>query len=179
MYYEYDLLFPLFRLDPTNAQFWRGHEQVRLRRKTFDVLRHLVEHPGQLITKDVLIETVWAGMAVSDSLPAICVRELRKALGDDARTPRFIETAHGRGYRFIAEVTAMAQLNPATVSSSLPTGHKPIVNEHDAERDWLRHQYANYPSRKGENRQAAGTAPTVLAEQLAKRAKCLKTNVKR
>ena len=90
--------FPPFRLDRENAQLWRGDQEIRLRRKTFDVLLYLVDHPGQLVTKAALLDTIWAEVTVSDSMPATCVAELRKALGDEARLPRFIETAHGRGY---------------------------------------------------------------------------------
>lgn len=92
------LLFPPFRFDPVNEQLWRGVEVISLRRKTFAVLRYLLEHPGQLVTKEQLLEAVWPKTYVSDSMPTICVRELRKALGDESKTPRFIETVHGRGY---------------------------------------------------------------------------------
>ena|SRR6516164_7370347 len=98
-------LFPPFRLDPANQQLWREDAEVRLRRKTFEVLRHLIENRAQLVTKAALLDAVWPEVAVSDSMPALCVTELRKALGDDAATPRFVETVHGRGYRFIAQVT--------------------------------------------------------------------------
>ena len=98
-------LFPPFRLDPLNAQLWRKDREIILRRKTFDFLRYLVEHAGQLVTKAMLLDAVWPGVMVSDSMPATCVKELRKVLGDDGRRPRFIETAHRRGYRFIARVT--------------------------------------------------------------------------
>ena len=70
-----------------------------------EVLRHLIENRAQLVTKAALLDAVWPEVAVSDSMPALCVTELRKALGDDAATPHFIETVHGRGYRFIAQVT--------------------------------------------------------------------------
>jgi TolB-like protein len=94
-----------FRLDLVNAQLWRDNEEIVLRPKTFEVLRYLTGHPRQLVTKTALLDAVWAGVTVGDSMPAICIGELRKVLGDDARTPHFIETVHGRGYRFIAEVS--------------------------------------------------------------------------
>src|SRR5277367_6633373 len=97
-------IFPPFRLDSDNARLWRGTKEIRVRRKTFYVLCYLTEHPGQLVTKTALLDAVWPDVSVSDSLPAISVRELRKALGDAAQTPRFIETVQRRGYRFIAEV---------------------------------------------------------------------------
>ena len=65
-------------------------------------MRYLLDHPGQLVTKAALLDAVWSEVSVSDSMPATCVTEIRRALGDDAKTPRFIETVHRRGYRFIA-----------------------------------------------------------------------------
>jgi DNA-binding winged helix-turn-helix (wHTH) protein len=91
-----------------NVQLWRDNQEVRLRRKSFEVLRYRVEHPGQLATKAMLLDAVWGDVAVADTMPAICVGELRRALGDEAKAPQFIETVHGRGYRFIAKVTSTA-----------------------------------------------------------------------
>jgi DNA-binding winged helix-turn-helix (wHTH) protein len=98
--------FPPFHLDVVNEQLWRGPEQIHLRPKTFAALRYLVEHSEQLVTKEALFQVLWPGTYVSDSVLMVCIRELRKALGDEARAPRFIETVHGRGYRFIAEVVS-------------------------------------------------------------------------
>jgi DNA-binding winged helix-turn-helix (wHTH) protein len=103
-------LFASFRLDPIDEQLWCGEEAIPLRRKTFEVLRYLVEYRAQLVTKTALLDVLWPQVIVSDSMPTICVGELRKALGDDAKTPQFIETVHGRGYRFIAKVTTAADL---------------------------------------------------------------------
>jgi DNA-binding winged helix-turn-helix (wHTH) protein len=77
---------------------------IALRPKTFAVLRYLVEHAGQLILKDELLDTVWAGTIVSDTVLKSCIRELRDALDDDAQRPQYIATVHRRGYRFIGEV---------------------------------------------------------------------------
>jgi len=106
--------FSEFRLDLANERLWQGEEKIRLRRKTFQVLRHLVARPGELVTKRALLDGVWAEAVVSDSMPSICVAELREALGDDARTPTLIETVHGRGYRFIARVLTTAGSDPAS-----------------------------------------------------------------
>src|SRR5215471_8436287 len=126
-------LFPPFRLDSANQQLWWGDAEVRLRRKTFEVLRHLIENHAQLVTKAALLDAVWPEVAVSDSMPAICVTELRKALGDDAATPRFVETVHGRGYRFIAQVTttSVSYLVPRTPPA--PRKPAPIMVGREAE----------------------------------------------
>ena len=84
------LSFPPFRLDPENAQLWRDDEKISLRRKTFDVLIYLVDHQGQIVTKQALLDAIWPEVTVSDSMPAVCVKELRRMLGDEAKTSRFI-----------------------------------------------------------------------------------------
>src|SRR5262245_21087483 len=94
------ILFPPFRLEVGGEQLWRNGTVIALRPKTFAVLRHLVENAGRLVTKDELLDTVWPRTAVSDTVLKSCVRELRKALGDDVGEPRYIETVHRRGYRF-------------------------------------------------------------------------------
>lgn len=99
------LRFPPFRLDPDNACLWRGTKAVRLTPKAFAVLQCLVERHGQLLTKNFLLERVWPGIAVGDAVLKVCVREIRKALRDRVKAPRFVATVHRRGYRFIAGVT--------------------------------------------------------------------------
>ena len=117
------LEFPPFHLDVANEQLWRGPEQIHLRPKTFAALRYLVEHAEQLVTKEMLSQILWPGTYVSDSVLMVCIRELRKALGDEARAPRFIETVHGRGYRFIAPFATGPQLvqSPRSKIHSLPS----------------------------------------------------------
>jgi len=115
--------FGRFRLDPTNAQLWQGQQEIALRPKAFAVLTHLVEHAGQLVTKQQLLEAVWPGTFVTDAVLKDSIRQLRDALGDDAESPRFIETAHRRGYRFISPLSA----KPVVASSSHdppPTGDR-------------------------------------------------------
>lgn len=96
--------FGTFRIDPRNGGLWSGGERVHLRPKTWEVLCLLVANPGQLLAKEDILDTVWAGASVSDTMPSISVAELRRALQDDAKRPRYVETVHGRGFRFIAEL---------------------------------------------------------------------------
>jgi tetratricopeptide (TPR) repeat protein len=77
------------------------------------------------VTKKALLDGVWGEVTVSDSVPSICIAELRKALSDDPRTPSIIETVHGRGYRFIARSSpapASSGVATAPVSASLIVG---------------------------------------------------------
>jgi predicted ATPase/DNA-binding winged helix-turn-helix (wHTH) protein len=134
--------FPPFRLDPENAQLWRAEREIRLRRKAFDVLLYLVDRPGRLVTKAALLDAVWAGVTVSDSMPATCVAELRKALGDEARAPRFIETVHGRGYRFIAEVETSARVAPISKALSVTKSPRPIMVGRQDELAQLQNRYS-------------------------------------
>jgi len=109
---KHERLFPPFRLDATNALLFRDRDQIFLRPKSFEVLRYLVDRPGQLVTKKELLDAVWAGVSVTDTMPAICIAELRGVLGDQVRQPKFIETVHRRGYRFIAPVTTAMNAHP-------------------------------------------------------------------
>ncbi len=100
------LVFEPYRLDLGREQLWRGQDVIPLTNKAFAVLRYLLEHAEQLVTRDALMEAVWPGVFVSDAALTVCIHELRQALEETAQAPRFIETVRGRGYRFLAPVTA-------------------------------------------------------------------------
>jgi DNA-binding winged helix-turn-helix (wHTH) protein/tetratricopeptide (TPR) repeat protein len=102
------LTFGDFRLDPTNECLWQGGREIPLRPKAYALLKHLVDHRGQLVTKQQLLDAVWPGTFVGDAVLKASIRQLREALADDAEAPRYIETSHRRGYRFIAETSATA-----------------------------------------------------------------------
>jgi pimeloyl-ACP methyl ester carboxylesterase/DNA-binding winged helix-turn-helix (wHTH) protein len=104
--------FGEFRLDAANATLKRGDTPVPLTPKAFGVLELLVSRAGQLVTKDEFLDRLWPGVFVGDAVLKVCIREIRQALGDDHQAPRFIETAHKRGYRFIAPVSAGAAAPP-------------------------------------------------------------------
>jgi len=125
--------FGSFRLDSANEQLWHRNNEIRLRPKTFEVLRYLVEHASKLVTKAALFDALWPQVVISDSVPSICVAELRKALGDDLSTPRFIETVHGRGYRFIAPVTIKSTPDTAFSMASVPPTPAPIMVGREAQ----------------------------------------------
>src|SRR5215470_13872833 len=108
--------FGPFRLDLANACLWHAAQPVTLRPKTFEVLVYLVTHAGQLVTKEALFDAIWPETAVGDGVLKTSMNELRKALGETAKTPQWIATVHRRGYRFIASVTLTESAPPAAVT---------------------------------------------------------------
>ncbi|WP_280155506.1 AAA family ATPase [Piscinibacter sp. XHJ-5] len=91
-----------FQLDEGNARLSRHGRPVELQPRAFAVLCVLARQPGQLVTKDTLLDAVWGHRHISESVLKTVVSHLRNALDDDARQPLYIETASRRGYRFIA-----------------------------------------------------------------------------
>jgi len=102
--------FGAFDLDPDSAELLRQGERVPLPPQPFKVLALLVSHAGAIVTRAEIREQVWgAGTHVEfDQGLNFCIRQIREALGDDADSPRFVETMPRRGYRFVASVTAPA-----------------------------------------------------------------------
>jgi DNA-binding winged helix-turn-helix (wHTH) protein/tetratricopeptide (TPR) repeat protein len=92
---------PPFRLDLREERLWNGDQLINLRPKTWALIRYMIERPHELLSKQQLIDTVWPDTIVTEASLNQAIRELRKALGDDARSPKFIETVHRRGFRFI------------------------------------------------------------------------------
>jgi pimeloyl-ACP methyl ester carboxylesterase len=101
------LSFAEFRLDPVSGHLYRRNERVALAPKAFALLQFLAGQAGRLVPKEELLEAVWPDVFVGDAVLKGTIRELRKALQDNSHHPRFIETAHRRGYRFIEHVTMM------------------------------------------------------------------------
>ena len=91
--------FAEFELDEANASLQRHDKAVALAPTPFNFLCALVRQPGTLLTKDALLDTVWGHQFVSESVLKTAISDLRTALGDNAREPRFIETVARRGYQ--------------------------------------------------------------------------------
>ena len=83
----------------------RGNNEKHLRQKSFQVLVYLLERHERLVTKDELIKNVWKDTAVTDDVLVQCVKEIRRAIGDDSHNPRFIKTVPKYGYRFIGTIS--------------------------------------------------------------------------
>ena len=93
--------FGPFSLGGEPVRLRRGSYPVKLRPMSLQVLRYLAERPGQFVAKDELLDRVWTGRVISDSGLRLCVGEIRAALDDDAKHPRYLETVVGKGYRFL------------------------------------------------------------------------------
>jgi DNA-binding winged helix-turn-helix (wHTH) protein/tetratricopeptide (TPR) repeat protein len=113
-----DIAFGQFRLDLNNECLWQGARAISLRPKAFAVLKILVERPGQLVNKQQVLDAVWPGTFVGDAVLKDNIRQLREALNDDAGSPSYIETAHRRGYRFIAKISGQSQDKTLSISSN-------------------------------------------------------------
>jgi DNA-binding winged helix-turn-helix (wHTH) protein len=128
--------FPPFQLDTVNQLLLRrastcDHERVRLTPKAFSVLRCLVERAGRLVTPDELLDAAWPGVYVEPQTVKSHILQIRDALGDDRRSPVYIETLHKRGYRFIAHVRSVAdpQQAPAPAAPTCLVGRAQALGE--------------------------------------------------
>ena len=99
------LQFGPFRIDEAEALLSREGETVEVPPRAFQVLCELARHPGQLVTKDALLDAVWGHRHINESALKNVVNQLRHALGDDARESRYIQTAPRRDRRAIPEST--------------------------------------------------------------------------
>jgi TolB-like protein/DNA-binding winged helix-turn-helix (wHTH) protein/Flp pilus assembly protein TadD len=93
-----------WRVDPQANLLTRNGSAVRLEPKMMSVLLLLAENAGQVVSKEKLLDVVWKDVFVSEQALKVTISELRKALADDARNPRFINTIPKKGYQLIAEV---------------------------------------------------------------------------
>jgi len=100
--------FSGYRFEVASGRLWSGGQEIRLTPKASEVLKLLITNAGEPVSRENLFASVWSDAAVSDDALTTCIQELRKAFADDAKQPRFIETRHRRGYRFVAELSAAA-----------------------------------------------------------------------
>lgn len=115
--YGTNLAFADFTIDRADERLLGPSGPVKLGNKAYRVLLMLAEHDGRLLTKDALFSSVWDGTIVSESALTSVIKELRHALGDDPKSPRYIESVYGRGYRLLPPVDpveAVAQRRPRT-----------------------------------------------------------------
>ena len=112
-------------LDRRDERLWRNGRSTRLGGKALAMLQALMEKPRTLVTKDQLFERVWPGLTVSESVLTTAVKEVRRAIGDNARNPTIIQTVYGRGYRFLLDTIEAEELpgtNPSRLTDRVAAG---------------------------------------------------------
>jgi DNA-binding winged helix-turn-helix (wHTH) protein len=109
------LRFDRFELDEADARLTCAGEPVPLAPKPFAVLCTLARSPRKLVTKNALLDAVWGHRFVAESVLKSAISEVRAALGDDSKQPRYIETVSRRGYRFIAAPLGLSSQSAAAV----------------------------------------------------------------
>jgi DNA-binding winged helix-turn-helix (wHTH) protein len=97
-------VFGLFEIDPALYELRRAGQPVPVQPKVFDMLAYLIEHRDRVVTKDELRKRLWPGEFVSEAALSFCIKEARKAVGDDGHGQQIIKTFQRRGYRFVARV---------------------------------------------------------------------------
>ena len=103
---------------PSLNQLVRGEVVARVRPKVMDVLVHLATRPGEVVSKDEILDAVWAKKFLGDTALSRAVFELREVLGDDPQHPAYIETIPKRGYRLVASVQPFEAVAPVAASGS-------------------------------------------------------------
>src|SRR5262245_44248979 len=111
------------QIDPSRGCLTRSGQEQHLRQQTFQVLLCLLENRQRIVTKDELLQSIWHDTAVTDNALVQCIVDIRKALGDDPRHPRFVKTVPKLGYRFIGPIEEhVFEPEPAIAGDSLAQG---------------------------------------------------------
>src|SRR5262249_28320832 len=105
--------FDDFTVDVCNRELRCRGALLPLTSKYFDVLVFLLRRRGQLVTKQEIFDTIWAGVFVTDAALTQCVKDIRKQLGDDAASPRYVKTIPKHGYVFVGDASEGAARAPA------------------------------------------------------------------
>jgi len=122
------LQFGVFEVDLRQGELRKKGQKIKLQERPFQLLAALLERHGEMVTREELAQKLWAGAMVDvDNGLNIAARKLREALGDDANTPRYVETLPRRGYRFIAPVQALPE-EPAEAAPSTPPPPAPLAS---------------------------------------------------
>ena len=116
--------FESFELDTDRYELRRDGKPIAVEPQVFSVLTMLVENRHRMVPREEIIETVWSGRAVSDSVLSSRIKSVRQALDDDGNAQRLIKTVHGQGFRFVGDVESTA-----AAPASGPTAAQALVRE--------------------------------------------------
>ncbi len=131
------LRFDDCELDLARVLLRRAGSEVRIEPQVFDLLACLIEHRGQVVRKEDLLDQVWGDRFVSESALTTRIKSARQAVGDDGTRQAVIRTVHGKGYEFVAEVQVVEEPLQAgdsastSASAALPTALQPLIGRHD------------------------------------------------
>jgi Tol biopolymer transport system component/DNA-binding winged helix-turn-helix (wHTH) protein len=122
--------FGIFEIDPRSGELRKAGTRIRLQDQPFKVLLALLEHSGEVVTREELKHRIWPDDSFGDFDHAvnIAIAKLRTALGDSADVPRFVETLPRRGYRFIFPVTPPREVEFGAASVAAETKLEPVEN---------------------------------------------------
>src|SRR5687767_2930552 len=116
-------------LEPEQWRVRVGDSFVTPEPKVFELLCYLMQNRGRVVPKGELLDALWSGDVVGESVLTRCVSCARKVLADDSKTPRFIRTFHGRGYQFIAPVTEGRTHGASATEAATATAETPVSVE--------------------------------------------------
>jgi DNA-binding winged helix-turn-helix (wHTH) protein len=112
--------FDRFEITPARRQLSGPLGDIDLRAKSFDVLLHLINSAGRVVSKNELLDAVWPDVTVTDESLERCVSDIRAALSDDQR--KILKTVSRRGYLFAAEVIKQSDARPKTENAHRSNG---------------------------------------------------------
>jgi DNA-binding winged helix-turn-helix (wHTH) protein len=119
MDHSIDIEFDGWSLNHNSGELRKADRSIRLRPQPLQVLEELLAQPGEVVSRAHLIARLWPkGIVDFDTALNSAVRRLRKVLGDDADTPKYIETIPRKGYRFVGSITPPAPFRPALVNAA-------------------------------------------------------------
>ena len=126
--------FGLFEADLQTGELWKAGKRIKIQSQPFKVLATLLEHPGEVVTREDLQLRLWGKDTIVDFDHSLgtAINKIREALGDSAENPLFVETLARRGYRFIAPVgysVAPATTQTPQVAATIPPGQPPETAE--------------------------------------------------
>jgi len=121
--------FESFELDTDRYELRRGGNPIAVEPQVFSVLTMLVENRHRMVPREEIIEAVWSGRAVSDSVLSSRIKSARQALDDDGDAQRLIKTVHGQGFRFVGNVESVEPVESVESATSAPSAAQMWVRE--------------------------------------------------
>jgi DNA-binding winged helix-turn-helix (wHTH) protein len=123
------LRFDVYALDLRAGEFYKSGRKIKLQEQPFQILAMLLEHPGEVVTREQMRQRLWPGDTFVDFEHSLntAIKKIRRALNDEAGKPRFVETLRRRGYRFAGSM-AENSLSSASPFLQAPPGSSPLAS---------------------------------------------------